>query len=89
MKPTTIPRTLATIVLIGSLLMLVPLGAAVAGMLRGEAVASSAWMIPLAILATGLALMTFLPRMQSLGSQLYVAAFALWVLAAGYLFFKS
>ncbi len=88
MRETTIPRTLATILLIVSLVMLIPIGSAVMGLMRGEAVASSAWAIPLVILATGLALMSFLPRMQASGSQLYVAAFALWLLAAGYFFFN-
>lgn len=87
MKETTIPRALATVLLLVSLAMLIPIGAAVMGLMRGEAVASSAWTIPLVILATGLALMSFLPRMQSSGSQLYVAAFALWLLAAGYFLF--
>ena len=68
--------------------MLIPIGSAVIGLMRGEAVASSAWAVPLVILATGLALMSFLPRMQSYGAQLYVAAFALWLLAAGYFFFN-
>ena len=84
MKETTIPRALATVLLLVSLAMLIPLGGAVMGLMRGEPVASSAWTIPLVILATGLALMSFLPRMQSSGTHLYVAAFALWLLAAGY-----
>jgi hypothetical protein len=84
MRPTTIPRTLATILLVVSLIMLVPLGTAVSQMLRGNPVASSAWTVPLVILATGLALISFLPRMQTFGSQLYLSAFALWILAAGY-----
>ncbi len=88
MRETTIPRTLATIVLVGSLAMLVPLGTAVASMWRGEQVASSSWSIPLVILATGFALISFLPRMQSFGSQLYLSAFALWILAAAYFFFS-
>jgi hypothetical protein len=88
MKETTLPRALATVLLLVSLAMLIPIGAAVMGLMRGEAVASSAWTTPLVILATGLALMSFLPRMQASGSQLYVAAFALWLLAAGYFLFN-
>ena len=84
MRETTVPRTLATILLLVSLAMLIPLGGAVSTMLRGQPVAASAWSIPLVILATGLALISFLPRMQAWGSQLYLAAFALWLLAAGY-----
>ena len=89
MRETTIPRTLATIVLVGSLAMLIPLANAVRGMWRGEPVASSSWSIPLVILATGFALISFLPRMQSLGSQLYLSAFALWILAAAYFFWTA
>ena len=88
MRPTTIPRTLAAILLIVSLTMLFPLGTAVAQMLRGNDVASSAWTIPLVILATGFALISFLPRMTTFGSQLYLAALALWIVAAGYFFFN-
>ena len=86
MRETTVPRALATILLIVSLVMLIPIVSAVLGLMRGEAVASSTWAIPLVILATGLVLMSFLPRMQSFGSQLYLSAFALWLLAAGYFF---
>ena len=87
MKPTVIPRVLATIVLLGSLAMLVSLIGSVRGLLRGEEIASSAWVIPLVILATGFALISFLPRMTTFGSQLYLSALALWILAAGYFFF--
>jgi hypothetical protein len=89
MKSPIIPRILATIVLVGSLAMLVPLTASVSGLLRGGEVASSAWMIPLVILATGFALISFLPRMTTFGSQLYLSALALWILAAGYFFFNG
>jgi hypothetical protein len=88
MRETTIPRALATIVLLVSMAMLIPLGGAVIELMRGDAVASSAWAIPLVILATGLALMSFLPRMQAFGTPLYGAALALWLLAAGYFFFN-
>jgi len=87
MRETTVPRTLATILLIVSLAMLIPLIGAVSTMLHGQPVAPSKWSIPLIILATGLALISFLPRMQSLGTTLYLSAFALWILAAGYFFF--
>ena len=89
MRETTVPRTLAAIVLLLSLAMLIPLGGAVATMLRGQPVAPAAWSVPLVILATGLALMSFLPRIHSVGSTLYLSAFALWILAAGYFFFIS
>ena len=88
MKQTTLPRTLALILLIVSLAMLIPIGTAVAGLLRGENVPSAAWVTPIVILATGLALMYLLAR-KVIGAQLYTAALALWLLAAGYFFFLS
>jgi hypothetical protein len=88
MRETTVPRALATILVIVSLAMLVPLAGSVMGLMRGEAVASSTWGVPLILLATGLALMTFLRRLQAFGSQLYLAAFALWLVAAGFFFFN-
>ena len=87
MKPTTVPRTLATVVLLVSLSMLIPLGVAVSRLIRGTPVPSSAWAVPLVILATGFALMAFLPRLQATGVHLYLMAFALWILAAGYFLF--
>jgi hypothetical protein len=84
MKATTVPRALATIVLLVSLSMLIPLGIAVTRLIRGTPVASAAWAIPLVILATGFALMAFLPKLQATGVNLYLMAFALWILAAGY-----
>lgn len=87
MRETTVPRTLATILLVVSLAMLIPIGSAVSGLMRGDPVAASAWSIPLILLATGLALISFLPRMETHGPQLYVAAFALWLVAAGYFLF--
>lgn len=89
MRQNVIPRTLAAILLLVSLAMLFPLGAAVAGMLRGQPVAATAWSVPLVILATGFALISFLPKMQNFGMQLYLSAFALWILAAGYFLFAG
>ena len=87
MKPRTLPRALAIVVLLVSLSMLVPIGISVARLLRREPVPSTAWLVPLVILATGFALISFLPRMQAVGAQLYLMAFALWVVAAGYFLF--
>lgn len=87
MTPNAIPRALATIVLLVSLAMVVPLGVSIVRLMRGVPVPSSAWTIPLLILATGFVLLSFLPRMQALGTQLYLSAFALWILAAGYFLF--
>jgi hypothetical protein len=83
-----LPRILATLLLLVSLAMLIPLGFAVAELLRGEPVASSTWLFPLTILATGSALIYLLAR-KAVSLQMFVAALALWLLVAGYYLFTS
>lgn len=80
------PRLLAIILLLVSLAMLVPLWSSVAAMLRGEAVSTASWMVPIVILATGAAL-TFLLSKRAVTLQLFLPAMALWLTAAGYFFF--
>ena len=84
---TLLPRILALILLVVSLAMLAPLGFAVAGLVRGEAVATMRWAIPLTFLATGSALTVVLARRPP-GFQLYVTALAFWLIGAGYYFFR-
>ncbi|HEX8154145.1 MAG TPA: hypothetical protein VF698_13510 [Thermoanaerobaculia bacterium] len=79
-----LPRLIAMLILLGSVAMLAPLGLAVIRLLRGETVASSAWLIPLTILALGSLLIWLLSRRPA-ALQLYLAAFALWLITAGYL----
>ena len=81
-----LPRILATIVLLVSLAMIAPLGSAVAGLLHGKDVASTALFVPLIFLGTGCAL-TWLLAKKAVSQQLFIAAFALWVMTAGYYFF--
>jgi hypothetical protein len=78
------PRILATILLLVSLAMFVLLGSAAVNLRSGHAVPSTAWTFPLTILGTGALLMWLLLRRQ-VSMRLYVAAFALWLLAAGFL----
>jgi hypothetical protein len=81
-----LPRILATVVLLVSLVMITLLGIAVAGVVRGQDVARAALFVPLTFLATGSALTWLLAR-KALAQQLFLAAFALWLVTAGYYFF--
>ncbi len=82
-----LPRILAVILLLISLVMLVPIGSAATAMARGADVPPAIWGVPLAILATGAALTWILSRTQ-VSLNLYLAAFALWVVTAGYFFVR-
>jgi hypothetical protein len=81
-----LPRVLATILLLVSLAMIAPLGSAVAGVLHGKEVAITALLVPLIFLGTGCALTWLLAR-KAVSQQLFVTAFALWVVTAAYYFF--
>jgi len=78
-----LPRALATILLLVSLSMFAPLTIAVVQLARGVAVDGLHWLLPLAILAIGAALMGLLSRKQ-VPLELFVVAVALWLLTAGY-----
>lgn len=81
-----LPRILATVLLLVSLAMIVPLVTAAVGYYRGDAVAASAMLIPLIFLGTG-AVLTWLLAKKAVSLQLFAMAFALWIVAAGYFFF--
>jgi len=78
-----LPRILATILLLVSFSMFVPLGVAVFQLARGTAVAGLHWLLPLAIIAIGAALMGLLSRKQ-VPLELFLVAITLWLLTAGY-----
>ncbi|HEX7150550.1 MAG TPA: hypothetical protein VF618_03605 [Thermoanaerobaculia bacterium] len=80
------PRVLATILLIVSLAMFALLGIAAVNLRSGEEVPTRDWAFPMIILATGAILMWMLTRRPQFSMRLYVAAFALWLLTAGFLF---
>lgn len=82
-----LPRLLAIVLLLVSLATFGPLIAAAILLARGRAVVPLVWWAPLLILATGAALIWLLSRRQ-IAFQLYLAAFALWLLTAGYFFTK-
>ncbi|HET7436377.1 MAG TPA: hypothetical protein VFN10_16825 [Thermoanaerobaculia bacterium] len=85
MNETVLPRILALILLVVSLAMLVPLGFAVASLMRGHPASHASWLIPLVFLGTGSALTVVLAKHPA-GFRLYAAAFALWLVTAGYYF---
>jgi hypothetical protein len=78
-----LPRLLATILLVVSVFMFGMLIDITVTLARGGNIPARAWLFPLAILATGAVLMWLLTR-KGLALQLYVAAFALWLLTTGY-----
>ena len=86
MKENSLPRVLSLVVLLVSVILLIPLGFAVAAMLRGQPVTTASWSVPLIMLGTGAALTWLLAR-KGVAVQLFISAMALWLLAAGYFFY--
>jgi hypothetical protein len=84
---TMMPRLLAIVLLLLSMAMLIPIITAALGLIRGAEVAPITWAVPLAILATG-AFLTWLLTRRQVALQLYLLAFSLWVVTAGYFFVK-
>ncbi len=80
---TRLPRLLAIILLLVSLMMFAQLVNVALVLARGGNAPPRSWMFPLTIMATGAILMWLLTR-KGLALQLYVAAFALWLLTTGY-----
>jgi hypothetical protein len=77
-------RVIAIVLLVVSLGTFVPLIIAALRLARGVEVAPMAWWAPLVILATA-ALLTWLLSRRYVAIRLFVVAFALWLLTAGYL----
>ena len=80
-----VPKVLSIVVLLISIAMIVLLSSTVIAMWSGSAVSPIRWAVPLGILATG-AVMSWMLTRKTIPLQLYVVAFALWVLTAGYCF---
>jgi uncharacterized membrane protein YcaP (DUF421 family) len=83
---TFLPRLLSIILLLISIAMFVPIGSVVVHLAHGSTVAPLTWAVPLGILATASIMMWLLTR-KAIPLRLYLAAFALWVVTAGYFFF--
>ena len=86
-SPAMLPRLLAIVLLLLSMAMLVPIINAGVGLMRGGEVPTTAWGIPLVILATG-AFLTWLLTRRQVALQLYLLAFSLLVVTAAYFFVK-
>ena len=78
-----LPRTLATILLIVSLVIFGVLVKLALGLAHGGHLPTRAWLFPLVILAASAVMMWLLSRRQ-FAVQLYVMAFALWLVTSGY-----
>ena len=78
-----LPRFLATILLLVSVVMFVVLVNSAVVLAHGGSVPPRSWIFPLTILATA-AIMMWLLTHRQLSLQLYLTAFALWLLTTGY-----
>jgi len=83
-----LPKLLSIILLVISLTMLVPLGLSAYRIASGTPVPAMHWFVPLAILATAAVMMWLLTR-KSVSLQLYLMAFSLWLVTAGYFFYVT
>ena len=81
-------KLLSIILLVISLAMLVPLGLAVYRIGIGIPVPPTHWYVPLAILASAAILMGLLSR-RAVPMQLFLMAFSLWLVTAGYFFYVT
>lgn len=83
---TKLPRILAVILLLVSVLMFITLIDLTLVFARGGDITTRSWLFPMIILATGAVLMWLLTR-RGLAMQLYLAAFALWLITTGYYYY--
>ena len=77
------PKILAVILLLVSLATFAPLILAAVHLARGEHVTPIAWIAPLLIIAAG-AILTWTLNRKQVSFRLFLAAYALWLLTAGY-----
>ena len=82
-----LPRLLATILLLVSLLMFVTLVDVTVTVARGGSVPPRTWLFPMTILAAGTVLTWLLTR-KGIPLRLYLVAFVLWLITTGYYFSK-
>ena len=82
-----VPRVLSILILLVTLSMFVPLAFAVIALVGGAHLPTARWLFPLGIIAVGAVLISFLSRKQ-IPLQLYIFAFALWLITAAYYWSK-
>jgi hypothetical protein len=83
-----LPKLISIVLLVISLAMLVPLGLAVDRIANGVAVPSPHWIVPLVIMATAAVMMWMLTR-KAISLNLFLMAFSLWLVTAGYFFYVT
>ncbi|HSP33337.1 MAG TPA: hypothetical protein VLU46_03355 [Thermoanaerobaculia bacterium] len=83
-----LPRLLSILLLLISVAMLIPLGLAAYRIATGIPVPPMQWFVPLAIMATASVMMWLLTR-KAVSLQLYLMAFSLWLVTAGYFFYVT
>jgi hypothetical protein len=76
-------RFLSILIVLVTLSLFVPLVFAAVAMLHGTHLPMRSWLFPLCLIAAGAVLITILSKRQ-IPMQLYLFAFALWLLTAGY-----
>ncbi len=81
-------KLISIILLVISLAMLVPLGFTVYRIANGAAVPPAHWLVPLAILGSAAVMMWMLTR-KAISLNLYLMAFSLWLVTAGYFFYVT
>ena len=81
--PAVMARVLSILILLVTLSMLVPLTFAVVQLVHGAHLPTQSWLFPLGIIAAGAVLISVLSRKQ-IPLQLYIFAFALWLVTAAY-----
>jgi len=76
-------RFLSILIVLITLSLFVPLVFALIAMLHGTHLPMRSWLFPLCLIAAGAVLISVLSKRQ-IPMQLYLFAFALWLLTAGY-----
>ena len=82
-----LPRVLAIVLLLVSLAMIIPVGTSAARIFRGEPIDPLALAVPMIIMAVA-AFLTWLLSRKSMPISLFLMAFVLWLLTAGYYFVR-
>jgi hypothetical protein len=77
------PRILAIILLLVSVLTFAPIVIGAIHLARGEHIHTISWLAPLLILGTA-AVLTWILNRKQVSFRLYLAAYALWLLTSGY-----
>jgi hypothetical protein len=83
----SLPRFLAMILLLVSIAMVIPIGASAIRIVQGQKVDALALSVPMVIMAVA-AFLTWLLSRKQMPISLFLMAFVLWLLTAGYYFVR-